>query len=191
MEELSHRTMLRVQGIRRNGNPPAMNSVGEASDVVLFDKMAVNDLVLDIGPPFRTGRYEIWINGCKLQTISGDGVIIATPTGSTAYTLSSGGPIVQPELPGFSITPKNVHRLSIRPIVVRNDQEITIKVLHTEGIWAIIDGQFTWQLREKWDDDLTMPCEMVVSRHPSELCLINNPDVSYWSGVTGKLGWGK
>lgn len=145
-----------------------------------WNLIAVNDLVIDIGPPFRTTTIELAINGNELASIRGDGVIISTPTGSTAYNMSAGGPIVQPELEGITITPKNPHRLSIRPIVVTGSQKIVIRVPDPEGVYAIIDGQAVIPIKTK--------AEISVFRSEHSMSLVQNTD--YWSTLTKKLNWG-
>lgn len=146
--------------------------------------IAVNDFVLDIGPPFRTISYSIDINSHPLSDVRGDGIIISTPTGSTAYNLSAGGSILQPDLGGLTITPKNPHRLSIRPIVVRDDSKIDIRVYSHEGAWAIIDGQTTIDLSCNYDSFVS------VKKHENKMQLIKNPKVNYWKTLRDKLGWG-
>lgn len=101
--------------------------------------VAVNDLVVDIGPPFRAIELKLSIDDKKLPLIRGDGVIIATPTGSTAYTLSIGGPVIHPEVHGIAVTPKNPHRLSFRPLVIRDDSKVF--VVAPEEAYFIVDGQ--------------------------------------------------
>lgn len=146
--------------------------------------MAVNDFVLDIGPPFRTMSYSVYINGSFLSDVRGDGIIISTPTGSTAYNMSAGGSILQPEMEGFTITPKNPNRLSIRPIVVRDDQKITLRVKPHDGAWAIVDGQMQIDLSSQQD------VEIHISRHDETMKLINNPEIGYWNTLRSKLNWG-
>ncbi len=146
-----------------------------------WDHIAVNDCVIDIGPPFRTTELQIEINGYQFASIRGDGIIISTPTGSTAYNMSAGGPIVQPELESIALTPKNPHRLSIRPIVVTSDAVITITIPKPEGVFAIIDGQVV----------IPIPTagKITVRRAKCVMNLIQ--DANYWQTLTQKLHWGK
>ncbi len=144
--------------------------------------LAVNDCVLDIGPPFRTSEIRVEIDSEPLSTIRGDGIIIATPTGSTAYNMSASGPIVHPEVAAICITPKNPHRLSFRPIVAMNYQRIDIHPIQTEGMFVIIDGQEYFTLSQN--------CVVTIQRYGSELLLVKNPDIGYWATLREKLGWG-
>ncbi len=171
---ISYRTMLSVSGMR-----------GEHQSIPR--SLAVNDLVLDIGDPFRAIDFKVFIGGCELGSVRGDGVIISTPTGSTAYNLSASGPIIQPELLGLAITPKNPYRLSIRPIVVRSDEEITIQVSNTPGAWAIIDGQERHKLdvgpgEEEW--------KLFVRSANDKMQIVSNPDRNHWNILVEKLHWG-
>lgn len=175
---ISKRTLLHVDGY---GNG------------MTFHHLVVNDVVLDIGRPFRAIQYELHINGVgtepsiPLATMSGDGIIVASPTGSTAYNLAAGGSIVEPELSGITITPKNVHKLSIRPLVVRDDQRIGIRVTKTDGAWVIIDGQLQYELSSKI---FTAPFEINITRHRQKMIVINNPELDYWHILRTKLKWG-
>lgn len=169
-EGISERTMLWVKGEN-------------------FESLAINDVVLDIGEPFRAITYEIWINGNKLSTVTGDGIIVSTPTGSTAYNLSANGPIVQPELGGIALTPKNIHGMSIRPIVVRDDQTIRLVVRKPVGAWAIVDGQQRWALASNPDD--VVQKEITVTQFPKKMLLVNNPEIDYWRTLNEKLNWGR
>jgi len=154
-----------------------------------WSSIAVNDLVLDIGSPFRTS--EIAVSICplgsgrweNLSTIRGDGIIVSTSTGSTAYNMSCMGPIVQPGVESMILTPKNPHRLSIRPIVVCPSSRIRIEVLETEGMYAIIDGQSPRKVR-------TGDC-LTIERHFSDLQMVQNPEQGYFTTLTEKLNWGK
>lgn len=141
-------------------------------------RIAVNDLVLDIGPPFRTSETLVKIDGYALPLLRGDGVIIATPTGSTAYSLSAGGSIIHPEVEGIAVTPKNPHRLSFRPLVVRSDSAIEIATV-SEGVYFIVDGQF-----------YTPATEIAkVTRFHQNLQIVTRKE--YWSTLTEKLHWGE
>lgn len=142
--------------------------------------IAVNDLVVDIGPPFRTTEVRLKIDGSNLPLIRGDGVIVATPTGSTAYTLSAGGSIIHPEVEGIAVTPKNPHRLSFRPLVVRGDSTIEVTAVHPEGVYFIVDGQYY--------EPATESVVAHVARFHQNLKIVTRED--YWTTLTEKLNWG-
>lgn len=143
--------------------------------------VAVNDLVIDIGPPFRTATINIEINGTSLPAFRGDGVIVATPTGSTAYNLSASGPIVEPEAECMVVTPKNPHCLSIRPLVLHNHASLRINAIG-EGIYAIIDGQEAIAIH-----DSTF---VQIEFYSQKMQLLNHPKMNTWTRISGKLKWG-
>lgn len=144
--------------------------------------MAVNDLVVDIGPPFRTTELKVMVDNHELSTIRGDGIIVSTPTGSTAYNLSAGGPIIHPEVDAIVLTPKNPHRLSFRPIVVRACSDIVLRVPSPEGVYASIDGQEVFSLAD-YDG------YMVIDRYRANLEIVERVD--YWTTLQEKLNWGR
>ena len=100
---------------------------------------AVNEIV--VKGMYRVVNLEIYVNGQKFLTCSGDGVIVATQTGSTAYSLSAGGPIVDPQLDCLVVTPVNAHGLPIPSVVLSPDDQIEIKLVEGEDVSLIIDGQ--------------------------------------------------
>lgn len=100
---------------------------------------AVNEIV--VKGMYRVVNLEIFVNEQKFLTSLGDGVIIATQTGSTAYSLSAGGPIVDPELNCFLITPVNAHGLPIPSVVLSPEDKVEIKLIDGEDVSLIIDGQ--------------------------------------------------
>jgi len=144
----------------------------------------INDAVVDIGPPFRTSDFSVYVNGQLFSVVRGDGVIISTPTGSTAYNLSAGGPIVDPQVHAMVITPKNPHRLSIRPVVVSADRRVSV-VLESdhEGVYVVLDGQKTCPFNKGQ--------RLTIHGAGENLKLVENPNIGYWQTLTTKLGWGK
>ena len=164
---ISKRMLLRVM-IGSSSNGPCM--------------MAVNDLVIDIGAPFRTTEVQVMVNNRELSEIRGDGIIVATPTGSTAYNLSAGGPIIEPEVEGIVLTPKNPHRLSFRPLVVRESANIVLRVPNPEGVYAIVDGQEVFPLSDYGG-------YVVIDRYPADLQIVEQ--TSYWETLREKLRWGR
>lgn len=100
---------------------------------------ALNEIV--VKGMYRVVNLEITVNGQKFLNTSGDGVIVATQTGSTAYSLSAGGPIVDPAVDSFLITPVNAHGLPVPSVVLSPDDEIVVKVLKGNDVSLIVDGQ--------------------------------------------------
>ena len=147
-----------------------------------FSSAAINDIFITAGPPFRTVELKILVNGQPLASCVSDGLIISTPTGSTAYNLSAGGPIVSPKMDAMVITPICPHSLSFRPIVI--SAESTIEVLGVrvnKGTTVSIDGQVS--LRLSIDDVVR------VQRQTCDFLIVNNPLRSQWDTLATKLRW--
>lgn len=143
---------------------------------------AINDCVITAGPPFRMIELEISINGNEGPTLTGDGVIIATPIGSTAYNVSAGGPIVQPTLDAMIITPIAAHSLAFRPIVVGTGGAIEIDIARANaGTTLVIDGQATVPLCKGQ--------RVRVARHTDRARFVQNPSSTYWHILLQKMRW--
>jgi len=107
-----------------------------------FSSPAANDVAIAAGPPFRMIDLNVAQAGTVIARYLGDGLVIATPTGSTGYNMSAGGPIVEPGLDAVAITPIAPHSLSVRPIVARSDQTIHVTATRVNsGTAVIVDGQ--------------------------------------------------
>ncbi|MCH9033861.1 MAG: NAD(+)/NADH kinase [Planctomycetes bacterium] len=146
--------------------------------------LAINDCVIHAGPPYRIIRLGVSINGEHLTTVGGDGLIVCTPSGSTAHNLSAGGPIVQPSVPAIVLSPMNPHSLTHKPLVVESDSTIEIHASEVnEGSTAIIDGQVTFPLQP--GDRIT------VRRFESDYLLVRNPLYARWHKLVTKLHWGR
>lgn len=100
------------------------------NDKTHFRSNALNDIVLFQGESAQLIDFKLWINQLFVYQQRSDGLIIATPTGSTAYALSSGGPILQPELDAMVLVPKAPHSLSARPIVIDGNAELKLEICH-------------------------------------------------------------
>lgn len=143
----------------------------------------INDFVIDTGPPFRMTEIAVFLGNNLLSVIRGDGIIISTPTGSTAYNMSAGGPIIEPTVDAIVITPKNPHKLSIRPIVVDASRPIHLEIHDAaDSAYGIIDGQKHHKLKNT--------TKISVVRLHKSLLMINNPNLNYCKTLTTKLGWG-
>jgi len=124
------------------------------------------------------------VNGEHLTDVRGDGLIVCTPSGSTAHNLSAGGPIMQPGVDAMVLTPLNPHSLTHRPLVIECDAVIEISAnAVNEGTTAIIDGQVSYSL--KTGDRVT------VKRSTSDVLLVRNPKYAQWHKLVTKLHWGK
>ncbi len=143
---------------------------------------AVNDLVVHRGKNPSLVEISIHVDGLYLNTFEADGVILATPNGSTAYSLAAGGPILSPSLDAVVLTPISPHTISNRPIVLTAHQEIQVQYLSDyDPIEIRADGFFfhTLQTGEVFR----------ISRHPKTFKLISLHRNDYFSTLRTKLGW--
>ena len=154
---------------------------GSARTVTHSD-IAINDCVIAAGHPFRMIELQLIINGNDGPALTGDGVIISTPVGSTAYNVSAGGPIVHPNLDAMIITPIAAHSLAFRPIVVGAEKVVEVRVLRAnEGTTLVLDGRVTVPLK--------VGQSVRVTRHPRRARFIANPATTYWSILLEKMRW--
>jgi NAD+ kinase len=144
---------------------------------------ALNDFVVHKGGFARVVRVGLSVNGDSIGTYAADGVIISTPTGSTAYSLSAGGPIVVPTVESILLTPISAHTLGVRPLVVSPDAEVVIDTTQSsETLMVTVDGQVGTEL---------IPGErLVVRRAESPVLIIRLPGTSFFERMRAKLGWG-
>lgn len=111
--------------------------------------ICLNEVVISRGGLLRPVELSLVINREHVASYFGDGVIVSTPTGSTAYSFSAGGPLLAPDLNGTVVTPLCAHNLFARPLVVGCDKQISIRVLRGgTGMMAVLDGQKSWALRQ-------------------------------------------
>lgn len=159
----------------------------------ITQQTAINDVAICNGAPFRMIELGLRIDSTSIDDgprVAGDGLIIATPTGSTAYNAAAGGPILEPTLPAMVVTPIAAHSLSFRPIVVPATSTVQV-IAHrvnraaghdaSAGTCAVIDGQHSFPL-EKGDT-----VHVTVGQRP--LRLVVNPERSYWQTLIHKLRW--
>jgi NAD+ kinase len=143
----------------------------------------LNDVVINKGALARMIQFAIWVDEKEITTSKADGLIISTPTGSTAYSLSAGGPIVHPYIPAFIIAPICPHTLSFRPMVIDANSKIKVQLVTAgEEVTFTLDGQ-RGQVMDKRDI-------IEVERSALELSLISSPKRNYFDLVQRKLGWG-
>lgn len=145
---------------------------------------AVNDVVLERGASPRMMEVRVFVEGELLGSYLADGVILATPTGSTAYSLSAGGPIVHPGLDALILTPICPHSLSVRPMVLPPDEEVVVRVRSDRGedMALTVDGQVRCRLHP--EDTVR------VRRAEEKVKLVAFPDRSFYSVLRTKLLWG-
>lgn len=143
---------------------------------------AVNDVVLHRGKNYRLVELSVHVDGIYMNTFVADGLIIATPNGSTAYSLAAGGPILSPNLDGFVITPVCAHTISNRPFVLTANHEITIRYESLyEPLEVSADGQEHFFMEPK---------ETITFRKSDHIFrLVNLTHNDYFSVLRTKLGW--
>jgi len=147
-----------------------------------FCSTAVNDVFINAGPPFRMIELKMSVDGRHLGECVSDGLVVSTPTGSTAYSLSAGGPILSQEMQAMVITPICPHSLSFRPIVIKADSVVEIRgVRFNKGTTVSTDGQVSLEVDT---DDVVQ-----VQRERTGFLIVNNPLRSEWDTLAAKLGW--
>jgi NAD+ kinase len=166
-----HRLML--EAVIDNGEQPPRRA------------LALNDVVLQKRDTGRMLDFENWVDGAYVNTHGGDGLVIATPTGSTAYALSGGGPIIHPSLDAITLVPICPHTLSDRPIVIRGDAQIEVRILERQDTRAEVtcDGQALGELAAGERLLVQAASERVVLVHPR--------GYDYFRLLRSKLHWGR
>jgi NAD+ kinase len=168
--QLDVRTMLRA-GLWREG---ALHSSYDA----------LNDAVVSKGDIARMGDFAVELDGKLVARFRADGVIVSTPTGSTAYSLAANGPILTPDVDAMVVTPICPHLLTLRPIVVRGDASLTVRV---EGIpnqaLLTVDGQMAIALE--------LGDEVRCRRSTSTVNLVRLSESGFFEALRSKLSWGE
>jgi NAD+ kinase len=145
---------------------------------------ALNDAVANKGALARMLDFDLHVNGDHVGHYRADGIIVATPTGSTAYSLAAGGPIVQPELDSFVITPICPHMLTNRPLVIPDTAKIDLDFSAAEGpVYLTLDGQTGLQLGSS--------DRVAIAKSPNKVVFIRPRDKSYFQILRSKLRWGE
>lgn len=144
----------------------------------------LNDVVVNKGNLARTIRLQARVDGAFLTVFNGDGLIMATPTGSTAYSLSAGGPIVHPTLSAVIITPICPHLLTNRPIVVPESSVIEVNLVSGDGnVSVTLDGQVGVEFSERH--------RLTVRKSARKILLVEPPDRDHFEILRTKLNWGR
>jgi NAD+ kinase len=151
---------------------------------VIVEDEVLNDVVINKGALARIADHETSIDGVPITTYKADGVILATPTGSTAYSLSAGGPIVHPSVDCTILSPICSHALTQRSLIVPADRTIRIALrTETADTYLTLDGQTGHGLE-------CNDCIEVV-RSPNRVALVRNPLLGYFTILRQKLHWGE
>ena len=144
---------------------------------------ALNDIVVHKGGKARVMWMRLEVDGEEIAEFAADGVVVATPTGSTAYSLSAGGPIVMPHHDSIIVTPISAHALAIRPLVLSPTATVTIHSEDLEGDRLVtVDGQVGTSLGAD---------ETVVVRNAGRsVLLVRFQEMTFFERMRRKLGWG-
>ena len=152
-------------------------------DEIVASQRALNEAVVNFGSPVRMIELECRINGMFVNSFRADGMILATPTGSTAYSLSAGGPIVHPSMSAILLTPICPHTLSNRPVVVPGESVVDLIFPATnDELMMTVDGQV--QIALQAGDQIT------VLRSQTTFDLIRPTNRNYFEVLRRKLKWG-
>ena len=148
------------------------------------EQIALNDAVITKAALSRMIDLSVWVDDAFVTRVKADGLIVATPTGSTAYNLAAGGPIVQPNVDAIVLNPIAPHTLTNRPLVVPATSSVRVQpvVSDRDDVFVTFDGQAGFQLRA--DDEIT------VRRAEATLRLIRPSTRSYFEVLRTKLKWG-
>ena len=155
----------------------------DATKASMEYQYALNDVVINKGDVDQVVKLKTWSNQEFITTYRADGLIFSTPTGSTAYNLSSGGPIVQPGLPCILVTPICPFMLESRPVLLAPDVTLVTQLEgKADNVKVIVDGRFTWNMVEN------SQLEVTTAKKP--LHLISMPQKGYFEILRNKLNWG-
>ncbi|MFA7239417.1 MAG: NAD kinase [Sulfuricellaceae bacterium] len=149
----------------------------------IFEGHAFNDTVVSKGATARLIELEVFVNGEFVYSQRSDGLIVSTPTGSTAYALSAGGPVLHPTLEALVLVPICPHTLSNRPIAVNSDCTLEILLIHADDARVHFDNQRHF--------DLQTNDRVIVRRTPQNVRLLHPLGHSYYGMLREKLHWGK
>jgi NAD+ kinase len=147
----------------------------------LFSTLAMNDIVVSRGAMGSMIEFAVTVDGEFIYSLRADGLIVATPTGSTAYALSAGGPILHPALQAIALVPISPHTLSNRPIAIRGSSRVEVTLVRGVDARANFDVQAYWELE---------PGDVVsVSASPRPAVLLHPKGYRYFSMLRQKLRW--
>ncbi|MBI2118514.1 MAG: NAD(+)/NADH kinase [Elusimicrobia bacterium] len=181
--KIEDRDMLKISVFRGGKNKRAKT---EILDNLVKSSLALNDCYIHTGSSSRIIELDAYVNGEFLATYIGDGLIISTPTGSTAYSLAASGPIVVPQLPVMLLTPICPHTLAQRPLLVSSQDHVELVIKNcalSKFIFLSFDGQesVSIQLKDR----------IRIENASQKLKLLVDPKRSYYQILRTKLRWGE
>jgi len=165
--------------IRESGVPILGVNLGRLGFLASIEKSNFENVIVSL----KNGRFRTFINGAFLNTYWADGIIVSTPTGSTGYSLSCGGPILFPDSGNFVITPVAPHNLNVRPVVISDDSIISFEV---EGR----TDNFLCTLDSRWET-VTASHQIAVRKADFKVNLVSIPEHGFLKTIRGKLSWGE
>ena len=183
-DEIEQRVLPVLQGEYKQTKRFLLETSVTRNGVEIGKGTAVNDIVLHPGMSVRMMTFELYVDGQFVYSQRSDGLIVATPTGSTAYALSAGGPLLFPELDAIVVVPLNPHTLSSRPVVLNGSAQIEIRVSSRNELHPLItcDGH---------NDFGTEPGDIItINKHSNDILLIHPKDNNFYGVCRSKLGWG-
>jgi NAD+ kinase len=160
-----------------------LNAQVRRGGVTVYETAAFNDVVVGKGGTGRLIELEIAINSEFVYSQRADGLVVTTPTGTTAYALSAGGPIMHPKLEAIALVPVCPHTLSARPIVVSSHSRIEIRLMHADDARVHFDGQHHF--------DLMTGDQVWITRATRPVTLLHPHSYSYYDTLRQKLHWGR
>lgn len=173
---LRRRMLIQVEVHRPGGRSP------------IFAATAANEAVITAGPPYRMISLALSIDDQPGPQVSGDGMIVSTPLGSTAYNVAAGGPIVSPDVDALVLTPLAPQSLAFRPIVAPGSSRVALRVLRANqgqgealGTTLALDGQALFGLQEADN--------VLLRRDERTIDLVINRETSYWQTLIRKMHW--
>ena len=183
-EEIEERVWPVLQGEYKQTRRFLLETTVTRNGTEIGTGTAVNDIVLHPGMSVRMMAFELYVDDEFVYSQRSDGLIVSTPTGSTAYALSAGGPLLFPELDAMVVVPLNPHTLSSRPIVLHGGANIEIRVSSRNELHPLItcDGH---------NDFSTEPGDVIrIKKHANDILLIHPKDNNFYGVCRSKLGWG-
>lgn len=153
-----------------------------AGERQIAEAIVLNDVVLTRGALARLVSIEVYIHGAFLTSYRADGLVVATPTGSTGHSLAAGGPVIHPKVPGIILTPICPVNLTNRPLIIPDDSEVMIKLgAETSNMTVTFDGQEGYPLSER---DV-----IIIKKSPAPQTMLIFPDRTYYDILKEKLSW--
>lgn len=177
--------MARIEDLLLGRFVPESRMLLEASvqrdGALIGSGLALNEVVVDKGAIGRMIEFALYIDDEFIYKLRADGLIVATPTGSTAYSLSANGPILHPQVSGIALVPLCPHALTNRPVIIGDGAEIAIRITQAAASRVHLDGQVTFDLQR---DDLVS-----IRRSAHTIRFLHPPGYSYFAMLREKLHW--